>query len=179
MVTTRSSQSSATKRQPPAPRFTTYSVQLPPLSSSSSSPMEAFRLQKKYPEISKDEMFDLVNRFKYGRSPFEITWVINLVRSAISTNTPGRIDKSAVLQALQNTGESYDKARETLKHVSVDASGKVELEDWVEVRTSSMMSSHTSLISDRLPAQCQAAHTNQGFGPSNTRRKGYRPRLKR
>jgi len=40
-----------------------------------------------------------------------------------------------VLQALQSRGESYDRARETLKHVSVDASGKVELEDWVEVRS--------------------------------------------
>ena len=38
-----------------------------------------------------------------------------------------------MLQALQSRGESYDRARETLKHVSVDASGKVELEDWVEV----------------------------------------------
>ena len=26
--------------------------------------MEAIRLQKKYPEVSRDEMFDLVNRFK-------------------------------------------------------------------------------------------------------------------
>jgi len=43
------------------------------------------------------------------------------------------VDKSAVLQAIQSTGQSYDVARETLKHVSVDASGKVELEDWVEV----------------------------------------------
>ena len=56
------------------------------------------------------------------------------IRSAIDTTTPGRIDKSQVLQALQSSGESYDVARETLKHVSVDASGKVELEDWVEVR---------------------------------------------
>lgn len=40
-----------------------------------------------------------------------------------------------MLQALQSRGESYDRARETLKHVSVDASGKVELEDWVEVRS--------------------------------------------
>lgn len=38
---------------------------------------------------------------------------------------------------MQSSGESYDRARETLKHVSVDASGKVELEDWVEVRTAS------------------------------------------
>jgi plastin-1 len=44
------------------------------------------------------------------------------------------VDKAKVLQALQSKGESYDRARETLKHVSVDASGKVELEDWVEVR---------------------------------------------
>ena len=27
--------------------------------------MAAFKLQKKYPEVSRDEMFDLVNRFKY------------------------------------------------------------------------------------------------------------------
>jgi plastin-1 len=55
--------------------------------------------------------------------------------SGLNTKTPGRVDKAEVLQALQASGESYDIARETLKHVSVDASGKVELEDWVEVRT--------------------------------------------
>lgn len=53
--------------------------------------------------------------------------------SAINTDTPGRIDKNQVLQVLQANGESYDKARETLKQVSVDASGKLEVEDWVEV----------------------------------------------
>lgn len=53
----------------------------------------------------------------------------------MSTDTPGRVDKSAVLHALQSRGESYDLARETLKGVSVDASGKVELDDWVEVRS--------------------------------------------
>ncbi|KAG5717585.1 Fimbrin [Termitomyces sp. T112] len=78
--------------------------------------MEALKLQKKFPEVSREEMFSLINRF-----------------NAISTDTPGRVDKSSVLHALQNSGESYDKARETLKNVSVDASGKVELEDWVEL----------------------------------------------
>ena len=29
--------------------------------------MEAFRLRKKFPEVSQDEMFDLINRFKYVR----------------------------------------------------------------------------------------------------------------
>ncbi|KAL1679626.1 calponin homology domain-containing protein [Schizophyllum commune] len=78
--------------------------------------MEAFKLQKKYPEVSREEMFDLINRF-----------------NAISTDTPGRVDKTAALHAVQKSGESYDVARETLKHVSVDASGKLELDDWVEV----------------------------------------------
>jgi hypothetical protein len=27
--------------------------------------MQAIRLQKKYPEITQDEMFDLINRFKW------------------------------------------------------------------------------------------------------------------
>lgn len=78
--------------------------------------MQAIRLQKKYPQISQDEMFDLINRF-----------------NAIDTNDPGRVDKAKVLQSLQSSGSNYDLARETLKHVSVDASGKVELEDWVEL----------------------------------------------
>ncbi|KAF8962276.1 Ca2+-binding actin-bundling protein [Flammula alnicola] len=78
--------------------------------------MEAFKLQKKYPEVSREEMFDLINRF-----------------NTLHTTTPGRVDKSDVLRALQSSGQSYDVARETLKHVSVDASGKLELDDWVEL----------------------------------------------
>lgn len=54
--------------------------------------------------------------------------------SAIDVDGTGRVPKSSVITALQTSGEaSYDRARETLKEVSVDASGKVELEDWVEV----------------------------------------------
>jgi len=65
------------------------------------------------------------------RSPHP-SWVpdvINDVRAAPAL----RVDKATVLQALQSRGESYDRARETLRYVSVDVSGKVELEDWVEV----------------------------------------------
>lgn len=96
--------------------------------------MEAFKLQKKFPEVSRDEMFELVNRFKYANSWYNSQFeTYQSICSSLSTDTPGRVDKSAVLQAIQSTGQSYDVARETLKHVSVDASGKVELEDWVEV----------------------------------------------
>ncbi|KAF8503137.1 Ca2+-binding actin-bundling protein [Gautieria morchelliformis] len=78
--------------------------------------MQAIRLQKKYPQVSQEEMLDLINRF-----------------NSIDTDTPGRVSKPAVISALQASGESYDLVRETLKDVSVDASGKVELEDWVEL----------------------------------------------
>ncbi|KAJ3478794.1 hypothetical protein NLI96_g9510 [Meripilus lineatus] len=91
--------------------------------------MEAIRLRKKYPEVSQDEMFDLITRF-----------------NAISTDTPGRIDKADVLQVLQANGESYDRARETLKQVSVDASGKVELEDWVELNVKLRTQSSASVL---------------------------------
>ena len=30
--------------------------------------MQAIRLQKKYPEVTQEEMFDLINRFKYVRA---------------------------------------------------------------------------------------------------------------
>ncbi|KIJ28643.1 hypothetical protein M422DRAFT_270044, partial [Sphaerobolus stellatus SS14] len=80
--------------------------------------MQAIRLQKKYPQVTQEEMMDLINRF-----------------NSIDTDTPGRVAKPAVISALQASGESYDLVRETLKDVSVDASGKVELEDYVELVT--------------------------------------------
>lgn len=58
----------------------------------------------------------------------------NRVCSALETESPGSVSKSSAIAALQASGEgSYDQVREVLKGVSVDASGKVELEDWVEV----------------------------------------------
>ncbi|KAG8979902.1 hypothetical protein FRC05_007345 [Tulasnella sp. 425] len=78
--------------------------------------MQAIKLQRKYPQVSQEEMFSLIDKF-----------------NAITTDTPGRVPKATVIQALQAQGESYDRVRETLKDVSIDASGKVEVEDWVEL----------------------------------------------
>ncbi|KAG8895534.1 hypothetical protein FRB99_000490 [Tulasnella sp. 403] len=78
--------------------------------------MQAIRLQKKFPQFSQEEMFSLIDRF-----------------NAIDTDTPGRVPKATIISNLQANGETYDRVRETLKEVSVDASGKVELEDWVEL----------------------------------------------
>ena len=101
--------------------------------------MQAIRLQKKYPQVSQQEMFALIEKFGSvslrERAKFAVADdVRRRGDSAIETDTPGRVPKTAVINALQASGDaSYDRARETLKGVSVDASGKVELEDWVEV----------------------------------------------
>ncbi|KAF9448600.1 Ca2+-binding actin-bundling protein [Macrolepiota fuliginosa MF-IS2] len=105
--------------------------------------MEALKLQKKYPEVSRDEMFDLINRF-----------------NGLNTETPGRVDKSTVLHALQSSGQSYDLARETLKHVSVDASGKVELEDWVELNVKLRTEAQSALQTKAGKVRVQGANVN-------------------
>ncbi|KAJ7027977.1 calponin homology domain-containing protein [Mycena alexandri] len=105
--------------------------------------MEALRLQKKYPEVTRDEMFDLINRF-----------------NAIQTDSPGRVDKAAVLQSLQSSGESYDLARETLKKVSVDASGKVELEDWVELNVKMRTQARSALPTKAGKVTVQGSNAN-------------------
>ena len=101
---------------------------------------------------------------------------LNPIHSSLHTDTPGRVDKSTVLQAIQSTGQSYDVARETLKHVSVDASGKVELEDWVEVnlKRSTIYLTDTELSA----AECQIAITKLHFA-KNESRKGNHARIQR
>lgn len=54
----------------------------------------------------------------------------------IDVDDKGSLDKATVITALQQSGTAtYDQARETLKSTSVDASGKVELEDWVQLHS--------------------------------------------
>lgn len=46
----------------------------------------------------------------------------------------GKLDQATVLQQLSTTNTaSYDTAREALKRTNLDASGKIELEDWVQL----------------------------------------------
>ncbi|GAB1522379.1 fimbrin [Rhizoctonia solani] len=81
--------------------------------------MQALKLQRKYPQVKQEEMFDLISKF-----------------NALDVEGTGAITKADAISALQSSGEgSYDQVREVLKGVSVDASGKVELEDWVEAST--------------------------------------------
>lgn len=81
--------------------------------------MQAIRLAKKYPEFKQDDIFDLINKFKQ-----------------IDVDDRGSLDKAQVISALQHSGEAdYDSARETIKSVNVDSSGRLEVEDWVQLHS--------------------------------------------
>lgn len=52
----------------------------------------------------------------------------------IDLEEKGSVDKQSVMKAIQDSGEaSYDQVRETLKEVNLDSSGRVELDDYVDV----------------------------------------------
>ena len=55
--------------------------------------------------------------------------------SKIDLDGKGYVDQSTVISAVQKDGEgqNYDEIRATLRQVNIDASGRVELEDYVEV----------------------------------------------
>ncbi|ORY86649.1 putative SAC6-actin filament bundling protein, fimbrin [Leucosporidium creatinivorum] len=85
--------------------------------------MNVIKLQRKYPSFSQEEMMALVNQF-----------------NSIDLDSTGRLPKSTVLTSLSTCPASspsgkhtYDAVRETLKTVSVDASGAVELDDFVDL----------------------------------------------
>ncbi len=66
---------------------------------------------------SQEEMMGLISSFR-----------------AIDIDEKGAVAKPEVIKALESSREaSYDQVRETLKEVSIDSSGKVELEDYVEL----------------------------------------------
>ncbi|BGP57638.1 hypothetical protein JCM8202_001013 [Rhodotorula sphaerocarpa] len=86
--------------------------------------MQALKLARKYPEFSQEEMMQLVEQF-----------------NQIDLDSTGRLPKSTVLTALSTNAKpespsgkyTYDQVRETLKTVSIDSSGQVELEDFVDL----------------------------------------------
>lgn len=81
--------------------------------------MNIVKLQKKFPTLSQEDLFGVIEKFRN-----------------IDLDEKGWIEKQQVLDAVSKSGDaSYDEARETLKTCSVDASGRVELDDYVELET--------------------------------------------
>ncbi|KAK9451961.1 calponin homology domain-containing protein [Limtongia smithiae] len=80
--------------------------------------MNAIKLQRKFPDLKQEDIFQLIDRFH-----------------KIDIDERGYVDKQTIVKAVVDSGESatYDQIRETLKEVDVDASGRVELDDYVEL----------------------------------------------
>lgn len=77
--------------------------------------MNVLKLQKKYPVLQQSDLFNIIEDFR-----------------AIDLEDKGWVEKKDVINSVSKQGEySYDETRETLKHVDVDASGHVELDDYV------------------------------------------------
>lgn len=79
--------------------------------------MNVLKLQKKYPELDQADIFSIIEDFR-----------------AIDLDEKGWVEKKDVINSVSKKGEfTYDQARETLKLVDVDASGHVELDDYVQL----------------------------------------------
>lgn len=79
--------------------------------------MNIIKLQKKFPVLSQQELFDTIEQFR-----------------TLDIDEKGWVEKSEALENVSKINHAtYDDARETLKKVGVDASGRVELDDYVEL----------------------------------------------
>ncbi|TIB64924.1 hypothetical protein E3P77_02933 [Wallemia ichthyophaga] len=76
--------------------------------------MIAIKLQRKHPQFSQEEVLKLVDSFQQ----------LDLEGKGVA--------QQDVIKSLQNEA-TYDQVRETLKDVSLDASGRVEIEDYVDL----------------------------------------------
>ncbi|KAK5961487.1 fimbrin PWA37_001348 [Arxiozyma heterogenica] len=79
--------------------------------------MNIVKLQRKFPILTQEDLFSTIEKFR-----------------AIDLDDKGWVQKQEALESVSQSGETtYDEARETLKRVNVDASGRVELDDYVEL----------------------------------------------
>lgn len=79
--------------------------------------MNVLKLQKKFPQLDQSEIFSIIEDFRN-----------------IDLEEKGWAEKKDIINAVAlKGGSTYDHVRETLKSVDVDASGHVELDDYVEL----------------------------------------------
>ncbi|CAG8783281.1 20753_t:CDS:10 [Gigaspora margarita] len=80
--------------------------------------MNAMQLAKKFPQLSQQDVFDLIARF-----------------NKIDLDGNGALEQKEVVKALQDMGESnsYDEIRASLKEISLSSTGKVEMDEFVEL----------------------------------------------
>ncbi|KAG9306885.1 hypothetical protein G9A89_002554 [Geosiphon pyriformis] len=80
--------------------------------------MNVIQLTKKYPQLSQQDIFDLIAQF-----------------NKIDLDGDGSIEQKEAVKALQDMGDrpSYDEVRATLKEIDLSSTGKVEFEEFVEL----------------------------------------------
>ncbi|KAI8378946.1 fimbrin [Blakeslea trispora] len=80
--------------------------------------VNAFMLQRKYPQLEVNDINKLIDQF-----------------SEIDLDQDGYLDQKEIQKACQQTGysDNYDEIRATLKDVSTNASGKIDVEEFIEL----------------------------------------------
>ncbi|KAK4512019.1 swr1 complex component [Mucor velutinosus] len=80
--------------------------------------VNAFTLQRKYPQLQVNDINALIDQF-----------------SEIDLDQDGYLDQKEIQKACKETGysDNYDEIRATLKDVSTNASGKIDVEEFIEL----------------------------------------------
>lgn len=79
--------------------------------------MEALKLARQYPQFSREDVLGFIDKFRQ-----------------MDIDDRGSVDKQTVIKTLDESRvATYDQVRETLKQVDIDAAGRVELDDYVDL----------------------------------------------
>lgn len=80
--------------------------------------VNAFTLQRKYPQLQVNDINNLIDQF-----------------TEIDLDQDGYLDQKEIQKACKETGysDNYDEIRATLKDVSTNASGKIDVEEFIEL----------------------------------------------
>jgi plastin-1 len=108
--------------------------------------MNVFKLARKYPDLGQEGVMKLQDTF---------------LRT--DTEERGYLDEATAIKAAQDLErKSYDVVRATLKQVELDSSRRVELDDFVDVSSSTSRASNHDLafvFTDiDITAHCQTSH---------------------
>ncbi|KAG1515480.1 hypothetical protein G6F45_010773 [Rhizopus arrhizus] len=80
--------------------------------------VNAFTLQRKYPQLQVNDINNLIDQF-----------------NEIDLDQDGYLDHNEIRKACKDTGysDNYDEIRATLKDVSTNTVGKIDVEEFIEV----------------------------------------------
>lgn len=108
--------------------------------------MNVIKLQRKYSELSQEDVLSLIDQFQ-----------------KLDVDDNGYIEKQDAIQSLSESGRgSYDDVRETLKQVDIDASGRVEIDDFCQL--AALLVERKKQPSSRRTGGLKGGHTRAPSG---------------